>query len=185
MLSGSDVTLRSVGVNPTRSGVFDVFAQVGIPFELQNAREELGEPVADIVVRSGGSMHPFSISGDLVPRLIDELPVLAVLATHLNGVSTIRDAAELRVKESDRISKIAAGLRVMGARVETYDDGLSIEGPVPLRGSIIDAEGDHRIAMAFAIAGLTAEGQTIVEGAESIATSYPGFESDMRRLRRP
>lgn len=182
VIPGSRVMMRGVGVNPTRSGVLDALAQAGVAVRLSNERVELGEPVADIGVEAPDQLRPFEISGALVPRLIDEIPVLAVLATQCEGVSTIRDASELRVKESDRIAKIAEGLRSMGARVETFDDGLSVEGPTPLSGGLIDAAGDHRIAMAFAVAGLAAEGQTAIEGVESIATSYPGFEADLRSL---
>jgi 3-phosphoshikimate 1-carboxyvinyltransferase len=117
-----------------------------------------------------------------VPRLIDEIPVLAVLATQCHGTSSIRDARELRVKESDRIEVVADGLRRMGATVRTFEDGMEIEGPCRLSAAKIDAQGDHRIAMAFAVAGLVAQGQTEIEGADSIATSYPGFERDLESL---
>jgi len=179
MIPESQVELFSVGVNPTRTGIFDVFEQAGLSVLLDNERESLGEPVADVFVRNTGIGMPFEIGGDLVPRLLDEIPVLAVLATQLDGVSKIRDTEELRVKESDRIEAIATGLRAMGAEVETYSDGLDVAGPVRLQGATIDAANDHRIAMAFAIAGLVADGETIIEGAESIATSYPNFEKDL------
>ena len=117
-----------------------------------------------------------------MPRLIDEIPVLAVLATQCDGTSEIRDAKELRVKESDRIELIADGLRRMGAHVETFEDGMAITGPVKLEGARIEAHGDHRIAMAFAIAGLIAEGKTEIDGAESIRTSFPNFETELWRL---
>ncbi|HRJ97482.1 MAG TPA: hypothetical protein PLL78_12425, partial [Fimbriimonadaceae bacterium] len=124
----------------------------------------------------------FVIEGELVPRLIDEIPVLAVLATQCYGTTEIRDAAELRVKESDRIEKVALGLRAMGAEVETFADGLAVAGPTRLRAARVAADGDHRIAMAFAVAGLIADGTTEIEGAESIQTSYPAFESDLASL---
>lgn len=183
IVPGSDVLLQSVGMNPTRTGIIDVLvqcrAQVG--FETGD-REELGEPVSDLYARSPEGLLPFSIDGDLVPRLIDEIPVLAVLATQCDGFSSIRGAAELRVKESDRIEKVAEGLRAMGAEVETYEDGMDIQGPVALRGARIEADGDHRIAMAFAVAGLVASGVTVIDGAQTIATSYPGFEKDLAKL---
>lgn len=182
IVPGSFVALRNVGVNPSRTGVLDVFRQAGIEVLKEGLEDELGEPVAVLGVGSAVGGKAFGVSGALVPRLIDEIPVLAVLATQLDGVSTIRDARELRVKESDRIAKVAEGLRAMGAYVETYEDGLDVEGPTNLRGAIIDAEGDHRIAMAFAVAGLIAEGETTIEGAESIATSYPSFLDDLRSL---
>lgn len=182
ILPGAELTVEELSINPTRTGLLDVFAQCGIPVEIANERELLGEPVADVTVRTAPVLKPFQIDGPLVPRLIDEIPVLAVLASQCEGTSEIRDARELRVKESDRIENVAQGLRTMGVPVETFDDGMAIEGPVSLRGAVIDVDGDHRIAMAFAIAGLIAEGETILEGAEAIATSFPTFESELYRL---
>lgn len=179
---GALVELREVGVNPTRTGILDVLTECGATFEVRSLREEVGEPVADIVVTNGPEPKPFEIGGDLVPRLIDEIPVLAVLATQCRGVSKIRDAKELRVKESDRIETVAYGLGAMGARVETYDDGMDVHGPVQLKGTTIDATGDHRIAMAFAIAGLLAEGETTILNAQSVETSYPNFQRDLESL---
>jgi 3-phosphoshikimate 1-carboxyvinyltransferase len=182
LLPQARLTLLDLSVNPTRTGIFDVLEQVRAPFEIGAIRDELGEPVADAAVGWARELQPFTIEGSLVPRLIDEIPVLAVLATQCVGVSEIRDARELRVKESDRIELIADGLRRMGASVEIFDDGLAISGPTPLTGTTIDAHGDHRIAMAFAIAGLIADGTTSISGADAIATSYPQFESDLMRL---
>lgn len=182
IVPGAAITLQGVGFNPSRTGILDVFEQCGNPVALDNERNELGEPVADFHLRAGGGLKPFSIDGDLVPRLIDEIPVLAVLATQCDGVSTVRGARELRVKESDRIERVAAGLRAMGARVETYEDGMAIEGPIDLKATTIHADGDHRIAMAFAVAGLIAEGETIIDGAQTIATSYPSFVEHLHRL---
>ena len=176
------MVLRDLSVNPTRTGIFDVLEQCRVPFDLGEERSELGEPVADAVVGWARDPLPFEISGPLVPRLIDEIPVMAVLATQCLGTSIIRDARELRVKESDRIELVANGLRAMGATVETFEDGMAISGPTALSGATIDAHGDHRIAMAFAIAGLIAEGTTMITGADAIATSYPNFESDLMRL---
>lgn len=178
----AEVVLRGVGVNPTRTGILEVFAQSGIEVLSENEFAPLGEPMADLHVRHSGIGMPFEIGEEQVPRLIDEIPVLAVMATQLDGVSRIRGAAELRVKESDRIQTVAAGLRQMGAEVVTHPDGMDIEGPVRLRGATIDAVGDHRIAMAFAIAGLAAEGETAILNAESIRTSYPDFERDLWQL---
>jgi len=182
MLPGSKIELQEVGVNPTRTGVLDVLAQVGVTIEMRNLRDEVGEPVAELIVSGKSDLRPFQISGALVPRLIDEIPVLAVLATQCNGVSRIRDASELRVKESDRIETVANGLRAMGAQVETHPDGLDIHGPVQLKAAIIDANGDHRVAMAFAIAGLVAEGETTILNAQTVETSYPNFEQDLKLL---
>lgn len=176
------LVLRDVGLNPSRTGILEVFKQCGIGLEHGDERLELGEPIADLEIRGGAPLKPFEIVGPLVPRLIDEIPVLAILATQCEGTSRIRGARELRVKESDRIEAIANGLRLMGARVETFDDGIDVSGPVRLRAAEIDAHGDHRIAMAFAIAGLLADGMTVVHGAEAIDTSYPGFEKEIWRM---
>ena len=182
LLPQSELVVRELGCNPLRTGILDVFADVGIPFWLDNERLELGEAVKDLKVSTAPSLRPFRIEGELVPRLIDEIPILAVLATQCDGTSEIRDAKELRVKESDRIELVATGLRAMGAKVETFEDGMAITGPVKLEGAKIDAQGDHRIAMAFAVAGLIANGETEIEGAESIQTSFPNFESELWRL---
>lgn len=179
---GSDLLLTQVGTNPSRTGILDVLEQVGAAVEVSPLNEELGEPVSDIRVRYKSGLKPFSISGALVPRLIDEIPVLAVLATRCEGVSSIRGAKELRVKESDRIEVMAKHLRSMGAKVETFEDGMDIEGPVNLSGGEVHADGDHRIAMSFAVASLISKGKITIHGADSIATSFPGFESELTRL---
>ena len=183
ILPKSRLEIQHLSVNPSRTGIIDVFHKVGVPCIPDEERLELGEPVADVIVACPFERRrAFEISGALVPRLIDEIPVLAVLATQCEGESVIRDAGELRVKESDRIELVAAGLKAMGAQVETFEDGMAIRGPVQLRGAHIQAQHDHRIAMAFAVAGLAAEGETVIDGAEAIATSFPGFESELKRL---
>jgi len=182
LLPESELIIREVGANPLRTGILEVFADAGVPFVLDNERQELGEPVKDIKVSSGKSLRSFRIEGDIVPRLIDEIPILAVLATQCEGTTEIHDAKELRVKESDRIELIANGLRSMGADVETFEDGLAIKGPTKLHGATIESHGDHRIAMSFAVAGLFAEGKTVIDGAETINTSFPNFESELWRL---
>jgi 3-phosphoshikimate 1-carboxyvinyltransferase len=182
MLSESSLSLRQLGTNPLRTGVLDVLRDGGAELAIEESGEELGEPVADVRVSATNKLRAFTIEKDLVPKLIDEIPVLAVLATQCEGTSVIRDARELRVKESDRIELMADGLRRMGAQVEAFEDGMAITGPTPLTATKIDARGDHRIAMAFAIGGLIAEGTTEIEGAESIQTSFPGFEEELRRL---
>jgi 3-phosphoshikimate 1-carboxyvinyltransferase len=182
ILQNSRLEVKELSVNPTRTGILDVLTQCQIPFFVTDVREELGEPVASLVVHTANLLVPFTIEGELVPRLIDEIPVLAVLATQCQGTSIIRNANELRVKESDRIELVANGLREMGANVETFEDGMAITGPTKLTAIKVDAHGDHRIAMAFAIAGLIAEGTTEVDGADSIATSFPAFESELSRL---
>lgn len=185
LVPGSSVTLAEVGVNPTRSGILDVFAEAGIAVGITDQREELGEPSATLAVSHVSEPRAFSISGALVPRLIDEIPVLAVLATQCRGRTVIADAAELKVKESDRIALVCDALTRMGAKVSAQDDGMIIEGPTALKGTAVAADGDHRIAMAFTVAGLIAEGETVISGAESIATSYPSFRQHLASLTQP
>lgn len=182
IVPGSDLELLDVTVNPTRTGILDVFDQAGVPTTIGNKRHSLGEPLADIHVRTADTLQPFTIGGSDIPRLIDEIPVLAVLATQCDGESVFRDAQELRVKESDRIELVVNGLRSMGADIEATADGMVIRGPSRLKGTAIDANGDHRIAMSFAVAGLIAGGETLIAGAESIQTSFPSFEQELWRL---
>ena len=182
LLPESEMIITELGANPLRTGILDVFADAEVPFWLDNERQELGEPVKDLKVTTAPHLRSFRIDGELVPRLIDEIPVLAVLATQCEGTTEIHDAKELRVKESDRIELIADGLRRMGAKVETFEDGMAITGPCKLKAVAIDSKGDHRIAMAFSIAGLIAEGTTEIEGAESIHTSFPQFQPELWRL---
>lgn len=184
MSPGSHVELLQVGLNPTRTGILDVLSQTGAKAEVLEGREELGEPSGTLVLKAPDRLDPFVVEGSLVPRLIDEIPVLAVLATQCQGRSIIRDAAELRVKESDRIAVVARHLAEMGAKIEATDDGFIIEGPTSLTGTTVEAQGDHRIAMAFAIAGSLAKGETRLVGAESISTSYPDFMEHLHALTR-
>lgn len=183
VVPGSNVNLMEVGVNPTRTGILDVFEQAGASYEVHMMDEAMGEPVAEINARFSGDLRPFTIEGGLVPRLIDEIPVLAVLATQCLGTTIIRDAQELTVKESNRITVVAEHLNAMGAKVTPTEDGMVIEGPTPLRGTVVQAGGDHRIAMAFAVAGLIADGETVISGFDSVATSYPDFCAHLEVLR--
>ncbi len=182
LLPEANLNVYDLGVNPTRCGILDVFDQTGVDYALENRREELGEPVAELNVTFTRLLRPFKVRGSLVPRLIDELPILAVLASQCKGVSIVSDAAELRVKESDRIEHVAECLRAMGGQIETKPDGFEITGPTRLHGANLDAHDDHRIAMAFAIAGLIAEGPTEIMGSNGVATSFPQFESELWRL---
>ena len=166
--------VRGVGVNPTRSGLLDALKEMGARLSLENLREEGGEPVADLVVESS-QLQAISLGAETIPRLIDEVPVLAVAATQARGTTTIRGAEELRVKESDRLAGMARGLSLMGARVEELPDGLAIHGPTPLQGARVDSQGDHRLAMALGVAALLAQGETLIERAEAVDISYPGF----------
>lgn len=182
IMTDAELMFHEIGVNPTRTGIMDVLEEAGVGLSQTHAKSELGEPVAAIQVWSKGVPSAFEIGGALVPRLIDEIPALTVLATQCDGTTVIRDASELRVKESDRIDVMARGLRRMGAQVEPTDDGMRISGPTKLEGAKVDAQGDHRIAMAFAIAGLLARGETLIEGGDTIRTSYPGFEEDLWKV---
>ncbi len=177
----SHLTVMGVGVNPTRTGILDILQRMGADIRLDNLREEAGEPVADIVVQHS-ELHGVEIGGDLVVRAIDEFPVLAVLATQARGRTVVRDAAELRVKETDRIATVAAELRTLGAAVEERSDGFVIDGPVELHSAPVWSHGDHRLAMALAVAGLRASGPVLVEEAECISDSFPGFERVLQVL---
>jgi len=181
---GWRVRCPGVGLNPGRTGVLDVLRAMGAQVTVIESPAEAGaEPVGDVEV-VGAPLRGTVIAGELVPRCIDELPVIAVLATQAEGTTEVRDAAELRLKESDRIASLAAGLRRLGARVEELTDGLVVEGPTSLRAAALDAHGDHRLAMAWAIAACLAgeDADTLITGVESVAVSYPGFFEDLRRI---
>lgn len=180
----SDLLVRNVGVNPTRTGILDVLAAMGAEISLQDRREQAGEPVADLRVRAR-RLRATVVEGALIPRLIDEIPVIAAAAAYAEGTTVIRDAAELRVKESDRIAVMAAELRKMGALVKEHPDGMEVTGTGSLRGSVCESHGDHRIAMSLAVAGLTASGTTTVRDADWIDTSFPGFDELLRRTAYP
>ncbi len=182
LLPGSELLLRHVGVNPTRTGFLDALRRMGAPIELLDEREVGGEPVADVLVRGAPALRGLELDGAEVPRLIDELPLLAVVATRAEGVTVIRGAKELRVKETDRIRAVALNLRRLGARVEERPDGFVIEGPQALRGGRVEGFGDHRVVMAFAVAGLVARGETTIEGAEWADVSYPQFFEALERV---
>jgi len=179
----SDLTVRGVGVNPTRTAFLDLLARMGASIERLEPRAAGDEPVADLHVRGGG-LKPVTVDAEEAPRLIDELPLVAVLAAFAKGRSEIRGARELRVKESDRIATVADALRASGGKVEALEDGWIIEGTGSLRGGRVDAAGDHRIAMAFLVAGLAAKDGITVEGAEAAAVSDPGFLERLRSVRR-
>ncbi len=170
----SDVRLRAVGINPTRTGLLDVLGRMQADVDVQDLSDESGEPVGSLRLRASG-LEGTLIEGDDVVRAIDELPVLAVAATQAEGVTVVRDAAELRVKETDRIGLLVLELRKLGARIEEQPDGFIIEGPAKLEGARLDSHGDHRLGMALAVAGLVAEGDTVIENADCISDSFPGF----------
>ena len=174
LIEGSEVTIEGVGVNPTRTGLLGVLGEMGARIDIENAAVHEGEPVADLAVRFS-NLRGVEVGGSTVVRMIDEFPILAVAATQAHGTTVVRDAAELRVKETDRIAVIVEGLRAMGARIEPQPDGFIVEGPTPLHGAEVDSGGDHRLAMALAVAGMIAEGETVVGQAECIPDSFPGF----------
>lgn len=175
VVPGGAVTLTGVDVNPTRIGFLRVLQRMGARIELTPEADRAGDPVATLRAHGDVMLSGTEITSGEVPSLLDEVPILAVVASQARGRTTIRGAGELRVKESDRLAKVAAGLAAMGVPVQELPDGLIIDGPVPLKGARIDAARDHRIAMSFSIAGLCAEGETEVSGAEWADISYPGF----------
>ncbi|MFC1555543.1 3-phosphoshikimate 1-carboxyvinyltransferase [candidate division KSB1 bacterium] len=182
LLPDSDITIRNTGINETRSGIIDVLTRMGAKIELLNRRISSGEPVADIRVRHS-QLRSVTISGEEIPKLIDEIPVIAVAAAAAQGITVIKDAKELRVKETDRISAVCENLMKMGADIEEKEDGMIINGGNKLRGTQIESYGDHRIAMAFAIAGTIADNSTEITGSEWADISYPGFFEILENLR--
>jgi 3-phosphoshikimate 1-carboxyvinyltransferase len=181
ILPETDLTIEGVGVNPTRTGLLDVLQAMGGEVQVLSVDDKAGEPRAHLRVRAS-RLKGVSIGGDLIPRLIDEIPVLAVAAACAEGKTVIRDAAELRVKESDRIRTIAGELRRMGGRTEELPDGLIIHGGSRLQGARCESHGDHRVAMALIVAGFQADGETTVLDTGCIGTSYPNFVETTERL---
>jgi 3-phosphoshikimate 1-carboxyvinyltransferase len=210
IVPGSDVRLTGVGVNPTRTGLCDLLVAMGAEVQITDERRTTkdersvargdpsslvlrptgmlrdpasaaGEPIADLTVR-GSPLRAAEAYGDLIVRAIDEFPVFAVAATQAEGTTIIREAAELRVKESDRIASVAAELRKMGAQIEERPDGMLVHGPTRLHGAVVECHRDHRLAMALAVAGLVADGPTEVRGAEAIGDSFPNFVETMQAL---
>lgn len=178
---GWRVVVEGVGVNPTRTGFLDVLERAGSRVTHEQEREEGGESRATITVE-GGRLQPIELAPEEVPRLIDELPLVAVLATQAPGVSRVAGAGELRVKESDRIRGMGAILRALGGRFTETAEGFLVEGPTSLHGARVDPRGDHRLAMAATVAALVAAGETLIEGADVVTVSYPGFWRDLERM---
>jgi len=181
LVSNSVVTVTNVGVNDTRTGILDVLVAMGGNVCVANGREFNDEPIADITVKSS-ELHGISVDGDLVVRMIDEFPIFAVLASQAHGATIVREAEELRVKESDRIGSLVSELRKLGVQIEERLDGFVITGPRRLRGAVVDSHGDHRLAMSLAIAGLIAEDETTVTRAEAYRESFPNFVELMQSL---
>lgn len=181
IIPGSEILIKSVGVNPTRDGILRVVKAMGADITLLNENRESGEPVADLLIRHS-ELHGTTIGGALIPTLIDELPVIAALACFARGTTVIQDAQELRVKESNRIDVMVENLRAMGAKITGTEDGMIIEGGHPLHGAVIDSRLDHRIAMTFAVTALAADGETTIKDADCVRISYPGFYEDLHQL---
>lgn len=182
MVPGSELLIKNVGINPTRDGILHVCRSMGADITLLNESTGSGEPTADILVKSC-SLKGTQIGGAIIPTLIDELPMIAAMACFAEGETVIKDAAELKVKESNRIEVMVHNLSKMGADVTETEDGMIIRGGRPLHGAIIDSKLDHRIAMTFAVTGLCSDGETEILGADCVNISYPGFYRDLEMLR--
>ncbi|MEB3172566.1 MAG: 3-phosphoshikimate 1-carboxyvinyltransferase [Cyanobacteriota bacterium] len=180
---GAELIVENVGLNPSRTGILEVLGQMGARITVLNQRDVAGEPVGDLQV-CHGPLQAFEIGAEIMPRLVDEIPVLAVAACCADGISRITGAEELRVKETDRLAVMARQLGAMGARIEEFDDGMTITGVTVLQGAAVDSETDHRVAMSLAVAALVASGTTTLSRPEAAAVSYPGFWDDLARLRR-
>jgi len=181
IVPNSEILIKNVGINPTRDGILKVALEMGGDITILNERTDGGEPTADLLVKSS-TLHGITIEGGIIPTLIDEIPVIAVMAAAAEGVTTIKDAAELKVKESDRIAIVTENLSEMGCDITPTDDGMIIRGGKPLHGGTLNSYLDHRIAMSFAIAALIAEGETHMKDAECVDISYPTFYHDLNSL---
>lgn len=177
---GSEILLKNVGINPTRDGMLRICKAMGADITLLNVNDD-GEPTADLLVRTS-TLHGTTIGGSVIPALIDEIPMLAVMAAFADGTTIIKDAAELKVKESDRIAVMVENLSRMGADITATDDGMIIHGGRPLHGAEIDSHLDHRIAMSFAVAGTIVDGPLSILGGDCVNISYPDFYSDLYKL---
>lgn len=173
----SELLIRNVGINPTRDGILKVALAMGGDITILNENHD-GEPTADLLVKSS-RLHGITIEGNIIPTLIDELPIINIMAAAAEGTTVIKDAAELKVKESNRIDVMVENLSAMGAQITGTEDGMVIEGGRPLHGAVIDSHSDHRIAMSFSVAALLAEGETTIKGRECVNISYPSFYDDL------
>jgi 3-phosphoshikimate 1-carboxyvinyltransferase len=182
LIPGAEITIENVGLNPTRTGVLDILEQMEARIEVLNQRDVAGEPVGDLRVHHG-PLKAFQFGEEIMPRLVDEVPILAVAACFCDGISRISGASELRVKETDRLAVMARQLKAMGASIEEQPDGLIIHGGQSLRGAALDSETDHRVAMSLAVAAMLADGDSTLERSDAAAVSYPTFWSDLERLR--
>ncbi|MGD6994670.1 3-phosphoshikimate 1-carboxyvinyltransferase [Sutcliffiella horikoshii] len=183
IVPGSRITLERVGLNPTRTGILEVLKNMGASLSYSNVMEDGPEPYADITVESS-DLKGVEIGGDIIPRLIDEVPIIALMATQAEGTTVIKDAEELKVKETNRIDTVVNELKKLGADIEATEDGMVIKGKTSVHGGTLDSYGDHRIGMMGAIASLIAEGETILQNDQAINVSYPSFFEHMESLRR-
>ncbi|WP_396125760.1 3-phosphoshikimate 1-carboxyvinyltransferase [Bacillus sp. Marseille-Q3570] len=177
----SEITIEKVGINPTRTGVLDVLEKMGADIIITNQDTQTSEPSADIQIKSS-SLNGIEISGELIPRLIDEIPIIALAATQAEGTTIIKDAAELKVKETNRIDTVVNELKKLGAQIEATDDGMIIQGKTELSGNTVDSHGDHRIGMMLAIASCIANGETVLENSGAVNVSYPSFFEQLEQL---
>ncbi|MGD6962618.1 3-phosphoshikimate 1-carboxyvinyltransferase [Fictibacillus phosphorivorans] len=181
VVPNSEITLKKVGLNPTRTGILDVLKNMGADITYQNINNEASEPFGDLVIKSS-ALKGTIIEGDLIPRLIDEIPIIALAATQAEGTTIIKDAHELRVKETDRIETVVNELKKMGADIEATEDGMIIQGKSSLHGASVQSYGDHRIGMMLSVAACIAEGETTLANSEAIAVSYPSFFEQLNDL---
>tara|TARA_Y100000589_G_C27168801_1_gene635770 strand:+ start:736 stop:2052 length:1317 start_codon:yes stop_codon:yes gene_type:complete len=182
IIPNSNITLKNVGLNPTRTGILEIMDKMGCDYEIKDQKVIAGEPIGNINVRASNSLKPFIIEGDILPKLIDEIPILSVAACFCDGTSRIKDASELRVKETDRLEVMARQLKKFGARIEEEDDGLIIIGGSDFNAAEVDSETDHRVAMSLAIASLLARGTSKIYRSDASNVSYPSFWSDLENL---
>ncbi len=185
MVKGSEVIIKDVGLNPTRTGFLNVVKKMNGNVEVVNSRSVSGEIIGDIICKFTPELQSVTLGKDDIPAMIDEFPVLCILASQAEGVTEIRGAEELRIKESDRISAMARGLTQMGAHVDEYDDGMAVKGPVKLTGAVTESRKDHRVAMAFSVASMIADGPTTIVDSSCIGISFPGFFDILKRLSKP
>ncbi len=181
IVNNSSIKIKNVGINPTRTGILDILEKMDANITIENANHEASEPYADIAVETS-NLQAVEISGDIIPRLIDEIPILALAATQAEGTTIIKDAAELKVKETNRIDTVVAELKKMGANIEATEDGMKITGPTKLHGARVSSHGDHRIGMMLAVASCIASGVTEIENTSAITISYPGFFEQLQAL---
>lgn len=181
IIPDSEITIKNVGLNPTRTGIIDCLQQMGANISINNVKDHKLEPYGDITVKYS-PLKAIEIGGEIIPRMIDEIPILALAATQAEGITVIKDAEELKVKETNRIDTVVNELKKMGANIEATSDGMKIVGKTKLKGAIVDSHGDHRIGMMLAIASCLAEGKTVIQNKEVVSISYPGFFTQLEQL---